>query len=107
MLPKKQFTHNNDSFICEVCGTKNPPADKTCRNHCRVCLCSKHVDNNPGDRAAKCHGILQPVSIELKGGQMVSLVFKCEKCGKVGRNKIAEDDNREKLFEILAQGGIL
>ncbi len=100
----KRFTHNNDEFVCEVCGAKNPPAVKTCRNHCYKCLCSKHVDINPGDRAATCHGVLNPIGIDLKGdGTMDRIVFKCKTCNQVSRNKIAEDDDRDALFEVFGK----
>ena len=98
----QKFIINNDSFICEVCSHKNPPAPKTCRNHCRKCLHSKHVDNFPGDRAAECGGIFKPVGIELAKGEMSSLQFLCKKCGKTGRNKIAEDDDRDALLAVIA-----
>ncbi|HIQ57626.1 TPA: RNHCP domain-containing protein, partial [Candidatus Gracilibacteria bacterium] len=39
----------NEEFTCEWCGEINPPSKGTCRNHCRKCLCSKHVDEKfPG-----------------------------------------------------------
>lgn len=97
-----RFTVINDPFVCEVCGHKNPPADKTCRNHCRKCLSSKHVDTFPGDRAETCHGVLQPIGVEFKRGEMDSLVFVCKKCGKKGRNKIAVDDDREAIFAVMS-----
>jgi predicted RNA-binding Zn-ribbon protein involved in translation (DUF1610 family) len=97
----KRFIKINDEFLCGKCGEINPPADKTCRNHCRKCLYSLHVDVNPGDRASKCHGWLKPIEIEISAGEMKSIKFKCEKCDQISRNKIADDDNRQKLFEIL------
>ncbi|MBT3349407.1 RNHCP domain-containing protein [bacterium] len=98
----KTFVKINDEFPCAVCGHFNPPAPRTCRNHCQKCLCSLHVDISPGDRAESCHGILRPISIETVGGEMRSIVFRCEKCGKISKNKIAEDDDREKLLEIFS-----
>ena len=97
----KKFTKINEEFICGKCGALNPPANKTCRNHCRECLYSLHVDINPGDRASECHGWLIPRKIEISAGEMKAIQFECEKCGKISRNKIADDDNRQKLFEIL------
>lgn len=97
----KRFTHNNDSFICDVCGTENPPATGTCRNHCYHCLTSKHVDNNPGDRASSCQGIMRLNDVEFKGGTVQALVFKCEKCQFVRKNKLADDDNRELIYDFL------
>ena len=98
---KKRFTKINESFPCGKCGNQNPPADTTCRNHCRECLYSLHVDKNPGDRASSCHGWLRPIDIEISAGEMRSIRFQCEKCNQISRNKIAADDSREALFKII------
>lgn len=93
------FIYNNDGFVCEWCGTKNPPAKKTCRNHCVHCLCSKHVDELfPGDRASICGGKLEVSTIEISSQYEYILVHCCQKCKKIIRNKTAEDDNKELLF---------
>jgi len=98
----KRFTHMNDSFTCEVCGKENPPAEKTCRNHCRNCLYSKHVDINPGDRSENCKGVLKPVGVDLAGdGTPGKIVFKCQKCGSIRRNKVADDDDRDELIRVF------
>lgn len=103
----KKFTTINESFPCAFCGHMNQPAPKTCRNHCQKCLHSLHVDKNPGDRAEDCHGKLIPTSIEVRGGEMQSIIFTCEKCGQVRKNKIAEDDDRDALFLVLQKTKIL
>ena len=59
------FTVIDEEFICENCGFKVPKLGYSCRNHCPKCLTSKHVDKNPGDRSEECHGILEPVGIEI------------------------------------------
>ncbi|MCF7830541.1 RNHCP domain-containing protein [Candidatus Gracilibacteria bacterium] len=97
----KRFTHRNEEFICEVCGVKNPPVKETCRNHCRKCLHSKHVDVNPGDRKEQCGGIMEPLFIEVGGSEMKAIIFKCQKCGIKRKNRIAPDDDREKLLETI------
>ena len=52
-----------DSFTCKVCGRLVVPegAGSGHRNHCPNCLASLHVDEAPGDRAADCGGIMEPV----------------------------------------------
>lgn len=99
----KVFEKINDSFVCSVCGHTNPPAEKTCRNHCRKCLSSLHVDVFPGDRACDCHGILLPIGLEYKGGEPQQIVFRCKKCGKLSRNKIASDDDREMILSLAGK----
>lgn len=97
----KKFTKINDAFICVFCGHINPPAPRTCRNHCQKCLKSLHVDKNPGDRAEECGGTMMPIDIEFKRGEMKSIIFRCEKCGMIRKNKIAEDDDRERMGEVV------
>lgn len=97
----KRFHKINDGFICEVCKAENPPAEKTCRNHCFKCLHSKHVDINPGDRANVCKATLKPIGLEVKGGLPSAIKFKCTKCSFEGRNKIALDDDREAIFALI------
>ncbi|MDH3324660.1 MAG: RNHCP domain-containing protein [Candidatus Peregrinibacteria bacterium] len=101
----KRFTVINEGFKCEVCGYENSPAEATCRDHCIKCLCSKHVDVNPGDRAETCQGVLRPLEIEISGAELKSIIYKCEKCKVTRKNKIAIDDDREKLFEIIEKNG--
>jgi len=96
---KKRFIKINEEFICKFCGHKNPPAQKTCRNHCQKCLKSIHIDKNPGDRAENCHGTLFPISYKLKNGVIEKIIFKCQKCGIIRKNKIAENDNKEIFWQ--------
>ena len=99
----KKFTKINDRFVCEYCGEINPPADKTCRDHCTNCLCSKHVDKNPGDRQETCHGKLIPVDFDIRGGEIKQIIFRCGKCQVVRKNKLADDDNKEKIWDIMSK----
>lgn len=96
------FIVKNDGFKCEYCGEKNPPAPSTCRNHCKKCLCSKHVDDVfPGDRKSACGGKMKPISV-LKGNKKSDFVilFQCEKCQKKRKNRMAPDDNISVLFTL-------
>ncbi len=97
-----RFTMIDESFTCEVCGEKVNPLGYTARDHCPKCLCSKHVDINPGDRSCMCHGVLRPYAIELgkKGGYKI--VYKCAKCGTIKKNKAAKDDNLDLIIEIMS-----
>ena len=55
----------SDSFTCKVCGRLVTPqgAGSSHRNHCPNCLASLHLDVEPGDRAADCGGIMDPVAV--------------------------------------------
>lgn len=96
---KKEFTEKDNI------GTKN-------RNHCPYCLHSLHLDEKkPGDRLSKCKGVMQPVALTFKkakhtkyGKQKkgeIMLVHRCTKCGKISKNRIAGDDDPQKVLEIL------
>lgn len=93
----------NESFICVWCGRQVPIASKTCRNHCPYCFTSLHVDGDiPWDRASECHGIMRPINYEIRNWTM-KILFQCEKCGKLHRNKRAVDDDIERLISEVAK----
>lgn len=104
---ERQFTKIDEEFICENCGRKVEKLGYTCRNHCPYCLHSKHVDNNPGDRMEECHGVLEPIGIEINNKKGEIIVFKCRKCGRIRKNIVAKDDNRKKIIELSAKPLIL
>ena len=90
-MENKRFTKNDNSFICENCGHEVPPLKYTSRNHCPVCLCSLHLDINPGDRANPCRGILRPIAAEPDPKKGYVILQKCDKCGEIRRNRSAHD----------------
>lgn len=96
----KNFTKNDNSFICENCGREVPPLGYTSRNHCPHCLCSIHVDVMPGDRQNTCKGLQMPIAVENNPKKGYVIVYKCSKCGAITRNKSASDDDFEKILEI-------
>ena len=102
MSDAARFTMIDEKFTCEVCGEKVEKLGYTARDHCPYCLCSKHVDINPGDRLCKCHGVLEPVSIEPGKKDTYKIVYVCNECGMVKRNVAAVDDNFDKILEIMS-----
>ena len=90
----------DEGFICDVCHQKVLPLGYTARDHCPYCLCSKHVDINPGDRLNKCQGILKPIDID-KYKNTYKIVYKCLKCGTIHRNIMANDDNFDMILKIM------
>lgn len=96
----KQFTKNDNGFVCECCGYKVEKLGYTSRDHCPNCLVSKHVDVFPGDRQNKCAGLMIPTSISvLKDGYIIE--YTCSKCGEHHRNKSAEDDNFDTILSVM------
>ena len=92
-----KFIKTVEDFTCEKCGTLVKGNGYT--NHCPVCLYSKHVDNYPGDRAAECQGMMQPIGIDMKKGDYV-VIHQCLRCGTTRRNKVNAEDDMEKVLEI-------
>ncbi len=87
------FTKINESFICEYCQQAVQALQNgSCRNHCPHCLCSKHVDISPGDRANPCQGRLQALAYDLRGKKGLRIQFRCERCGQIIWNIASCDD---------------
>lgn len=95
----KKFTMRDETFICENCNKKVDKLGYTARDHCNYCLCSKHVDINPGDRLNDCKGILRPIGIE-KFKDTYKIIYKCDKCNQLHKNIMANDDNFDLIIEL-------
>ena len=107
-LNSPKFTKINESFRCLVCHFQVPKAQVTCRDHCPKCLCSLHVDNNPGDRESICHGVLKPVSYSQNKKKGIMIHYVCEKCCATKVNKFLEHDifcpdDYEKLLSLTSE----
>lgn len=64
------------------------------RNHCPLCLWSKHVDrSHPGDRASACRSLMQPIGVTTRSNGEQMLIHRCLGCGAERRNRVAADDN--------------
>lgn len=96
-LPRRRFQRKIEDFQCANCACRAKGTGFT--NHCPKCLYSKHVDINPGDRAESCRGLMRPVDLEQKHGQIV-LIHRCEKCGAKRRVKIDKDDDYQEVLRI-------
>ena len=99
---RRQRRHEADGFTCIHCklhvpgqawGTKH-------RNHCPVCLYSRHVDERPGDRASPCRSPMEPIAIEAKPDGEWAIVHRCTGCGAIKVNRIAGDDSERALLSL-------
>lgn len=97
----KRFNMISENFVCENCGKNVEKLEYTARDHCPYCLCSKHVDINPGDREETCHGILRPIDIEKNKKAGYKIVYKCEKCKKIHKNIAANDDSFDEIIKVM------
>lgn len=94
-----------DDFICNNCTSMVVPegAGSKHRNHCPHCLSSKHVDELPGDRAASCRGLMDPIGVWVRKNGEWAIIHRCNRCGHLSSNRIAADDNPVKLMSIALQ----
>lgn len=92
----------NESFTCQVCGrlVTSEGAGTEHRNHCPYCLYSKHLDIEPGDRAADCGGAMEPIAVWVRKGGEWALIHRCRICGALSSNRVAADDNPVKLLSL-------
>ncbi len=93
------------SFRCVHCGLDVPvDAPGTAhRNHCPNCLWSRHVDDEPGDRASDCLASMEPIAITVrKDGEWV-LIHRCNGCGELHSNRTAGDDNPLLLVRLAVK----
>lgn len=107
-------------FICKKCGRKVPKKalGTKNRNHCPFCLWSYHVDEEkPGDRKSSCHGLMEPLGLTFKHegfdkygnkrkGELM-IIHYCLICGKISINRLAGDDNPEKVMELFEKSLLL
>jgi len=104
-------------FFCENCGswvTKDQFIGTHFRNHCPLCLYSKHVDTrDSGDRKSSCHGLMKPIGLTFKKegfdkyGQKrqgeLMLIHHCLECHDFSINRLAADDQSEMVMLIFEQ----
>ena len=94
------------SFRCGHCGLDVPgDAPGTAhRNHCPNCLWSRHVDDDaPGDRAAECGSLMEPIAISVRGDGEWVLVHRCRGCDHLSLNRTAGDDSPLLLLRLAVR----
>lgn len=94
-----------EAFTCKVCGAAVVPggAGSGHRNHCPNCLSSLHVDNEPGDRASLCKGVMEPIGVWVRKNGEWALIHRCRTCGALSSNRVAADDNPALLMSIAVK----
>jgi hypothetical protein len=94
------FTRRREDFTCLHCAAAVRGTGYT--NHCPRCLWSRHVDVNPGDRAAECCGAMEPIGALSERAGIV-LVQCCVACGHTRRNRTAADDDRDAVLALFGR----
>lgn len=88
-------------IINDIMGTAN-------RNHCNLCLWSKHVDDTKGDRRATCQRGMQPIGLTFKHEGMgrvgeLMLIHCCSGCDKLSINRLARDDLDDQVIAVFRE----
>ncbi len=99
-LKAARFTRTKEDFTCLHCGAR--VAGNGYTDHCPWCLWSRHVDINPGDRAARCGGTMRPVRAVYAHGAC-TITYRCEGCGMEKRFKAAQDDSKDLLERLVGR----
>lgn len=107
---RKRHEVKSTGFLCLNCKkfVKYKALGTRHRNHCPFCLFSKHLDFRPGDRSSVCAGAMEPICLTFKAegegrtGEIM-VVHSCKKCGTVGKNRIAGDDDPEIILGAFRQ----
>lgn len=90
-----------EDFVCEHCEAEVEGDGYT--NHCPKCLWSLHVDDNPGDRANGCAGLMEPLSVEYKSNGSI-IMHKCTKCGILKKNVATDNDDMGTILQVMRKG---
>jgi len=100
-MSRKSRTERQD-FTCIRCRHTVPALawGTRHRNHCPACLWSRHLDEEPGDRACPCEQPMQPVAIEVRPGGEWAIIHRCTGCGTLRTNRIAGDDHERALLAL-------
>lgn len=106
----------NSDFTCLHCRvyvTANPLVCRVHnRNHCPLCLYSRHMDlHQAGDRLAACRAVMSPLGLTVKvsakkyGSNLgeLMLIHCCSQCGAISINRIALDDDNDRLIQLYRE----
>lgn len=89
-------------FHCGRCGAQvgSRSFGTRHRNHCPLCLWSRHLDEEPGDRACPCRSLMEPVAVEVRRDGEWSIIHRCTGCGALRTNRVAGDDHELTLLAL-------
>ena len=111
-----------EEFVCRNC-SKLVKLDRRFsgteyRNHCPFCLWSVHLGQDwPDHKGSVCSGKMEPIGLtfkhegknkygQIKQGELM-VVHQCRNCRQVTINRIAADDNPDKLMETFKKSLIM
>jgi hypothetical protein len=92
----RKVANGEESFKCGHCRAFIGPtvSGGRHRNHCPLCLYSRHVDRGrPGDRACECRSLMEPSGLCTRRNGEQMIVHRCLGCGVDRVCRVAADDN--------------
>jgi len=104
-VPFRPRTRRNerDPFKCGRCRAFVGPtvSGGRHRNHCPLCLTSRHVDlRRPGDRSSPCRALMSAIGVAYRADGEQMVVHRCNGCGIERQNRVAADDNPIALLRL-------
>ena len=98
--------HGPSSFRCRHCGldVSIHAVGTAHSNHCPNCLRTRHLDaDTPGDRAADCGSLMEPIAVGVRGDGEWVLIHRCTGCDALNLNRTAGDDNPLLLLRLAVR----
>ena len=92
----RKVAEGQESFKCGHCRAFIGPtvSGGRHRNHCPLCLYSRHVDlGMPGDRRCECRSLMEPIGLATRRNGEEVIVHRCLGCGAVRVCRVAADDH--------------
>jgi hypothetical protein len=92
----RKVAEGRESFKCGHCKAFVGPtiSGGRHRNHCPLCLYSRHVDRGmPGDRLCDCRSLMEPVGLATRRNGEQVIVHRCLGCDAERVCRVAADDH--------------
>ena len=104
-MNNKDKSTQEKQFVCCHCGNtvkEEIPCTRR-RNHCPLCLRSRHLDFQTGDRNSACGGVMEPIAISGRKDKEWIIIHRCTECGVLRENRIAGDDDETALLSLAVK----
>lgn len=99
----RKVAEGRESFKCGHCRAFIGPtvSGGRHRNHCPLCLYSRHVDlGMPGDRRCECRSLMEPVGLTTRRNGEQMIVHRCLGCHVERVCRVAADDHPLSIMRL-------
>ena len=100
----RKVAEGRESFKCGHCRAFVGPtvSGGRHRNHCPLCLYSRHVDlGMPGDRRCDCRSLMDPIGLATRRNGEQVIVHRCLGCDAERVCRVAADDHPLTIMRLL------